>query len=500
MSEGIALARSGDYAAARAIFRRVIHLKPDHEDAWLWLAWVAETREQSLRYLQEAEALLPDSQRIQDGVRWAKQQLSGSAIAAEQAHFRAGATPAARQEPQTPSPGQIAISAKKAASGLQQGAARVVEQLREKATPRRTSLSLLRRVRPYVLPTLSLLASVVVLAVAFVAFSSVRTRATRVTAMVLPTPIAEAAPTPAISQRVQPLWVQADVAFTHQDWDSAVAALERIRALDPQNADARKRLAAARQSRANRLVQLNRLEEAGAELDAAIRLDGSGEELQQARRLLAQYLNGVEAYWARDWKRVIENLSVVYRLNAGFRDTAVMLGQAYYEWGMERQRSEIWDEAKDGYVNATKLLPDLADAKKRLAVVEDIILPPKRIEVDLSEQLTYVFEGHQTVKVFKVCTGRGTAPTLPGRYSVLDKMPMAYASKWDLDMPWWIGIYWAGGSENGFHALPILSNGQTLWSGSLGRPCSFGCIVLDTHEAKWLYDWVSVGTVVFVRN
>jgi lipoprotein-anchoring transpeptidase ErfK/SrfK len=78
-------------------------------------------------------------------------------------------------------------------------------------------------------------------------------------------------------------------------------------------------------------------------------------------------------------------------------------------------------------------------------------------------------------------------------------MEMAYASKWSLEMPWWLGIYYAGGSENGFHALPLLSNGRILWRGALGTGCSFGCIVLDTDDAKMLYDWAKLGDAVLVN-
>ena len=50
--------------------------------------------------------------------------------------------------------------------------------------------------------------------------------------------------------------------------------------------------------------------------------------------------------------------------------------------------------------------------------------------------------------------------------------------------------------ENGFHELPILANGQRLWAGSLGRPASFGCIILGIPEAETLYNWAEVGVVV----
>ena len=211
-------------------------------------------------------------------------------------------------------------------------------------------------------------------------------------------------------------------------------------------------------------------------------------------------MDGLAAYWGQDWRRATERLQKVYKLNPRFRDVEVMLGQAHFELGVERQEAEVWDEARDAFQASLDLLPEFEEAKTRLAQVMDILIPPKRIELDLSDKLVTVYENHQPIHVFLSCTGRATAPTLPGRYQVLDKLPMAYASKWDLKMPWWLGIYWAGGSENGFHALPILSNGQVLWSGSLGTPCSFGCVVLDTPNAKFLYDWADIGTVVLIHR
>jgi lipoprotein-anchoring transpeptidase ErfK/SrfK len=66
-------------------------------------------------------------------------------------------------------------------------------------------------------------------------------------------------------------------------------------------------------------------------------------------------------------------------------------------------------------------------------------------------------------------------------------------------MPQWLGIYWAGGSENGIHSLPIV-NGQRLWGGYLGTPISYGCIVLGVQEADQLYNWADLGTPVEVHD
>jgi len=124
---------------------------------------------------------------------------------------------------------------------------------------------------------------------------------------------------------------------------------------------------------------------------------------------------------------------------------------------------------------------------------------PKRIVVDLSEQHLYAYQGEALVYSFVVSTGRRGAGTRTGTFRVLDKLPSAYSSAWNLQMPYWLGIYWAGASENGIHALPILANGQRLWEGYLGTPISFGCIVLGTQEARLLYEWAEIGTPVIIR-
>jgi hypothetical protein len=122
----------------------------------------------------------------------------------------------------------------------------------------------------------------------------------------------------------------------------------------------------------------------------------------------------------------------------------------------------------------------------------------KRIEIDISEQHMYVYEGETLVYSFIASTGMGNS-TRVGTFSVLNKIPNAYGATWNIWMPNWLGIYWSGSLQNGIHALPILSNGATLWAGYLGTPISYGCIVLDTYDAQVLYDWADIGTPVEIR-
>ncbi len=123
----------------------------------------------------------------------------------------------------------------------------------------------------------------------------------------------------------------------------------------------------------------------------------------------------------------------------------------------------------------------------------------KKIVISISRQHLWAYSGDKVVFSFVASTGMAKSPTAPGTYKVLDKIPMAYASTWNLQMPYWLGIYYVGRIENGIHALPILSNGQRLWAGLLGRPASFGCVILDTAAAKKLYDWADIGTPVVIQ-
>jgi lipoprotein-anchoring transpeptidase ErfK/SrfK len=122
----------------------------------------------------------------------------------------------------------------------------------------------------------------------------------------------------------------------------------------------------------------------------------------------------------------------------------------------------------------------------------------KYILVDISEQHMYVYEGENLIYSFIASTGMNNA-TRVGTFAVQSKIPNAYGSTWNIWMPNWLGIYWAGGLENGIHALPILPNGATLWEGYLGRPVSYGCVVLGTYESRLLYDWAEIGTPVEIR-
>ena len=124
----------------------------------------------------------------------------------------------------------------------------------------------------------------------------------------------------------------------------------------------------------------------------------------------------------------------------------------------------------------------------------------KRIVVSISEQHMWAYENGQLIREEVISTGIEDSPTQPGIFQVQMREENAYASAWDLWMPHFVGIYEAWpGFMNGFHGLPSRTGGQLMWANSLGRPASFGCIILTLEAAEWLYHWAEDGVVVEIR-
>lgn len=125
----------------------------------------------------------------------------------------------------------------------------------------------------------------------------------------------------------------------------------------------------------------------------------------------------------------------------------------------------------------------------------------KCIEVNLKTQRLEKWEQGKIVKEYIVSSGQPAYATKVGNFSILSKVPVAYGGvkgqRWK--MPFWMGIYFVGSTENGFHELPFI-NGVRESSSDLGRPVSHGCIRLGIGDAQELYDWAEIGTPVLIHK
>lgn len=128
------------------------------------------------------------------------------------------------------------------------------------------------------------------------------------------------------------------------------------------------------------------------------------------------------------------------------------------------------------------------------------VIADKRIVISISEQHMWTYQDEKQLNDYVISTGIDRSPTQPGIFQVQTHELSAYAALWDLTMPHFLGIYEAWpGFMNGIHGLPTLSNGQQLWASILGRPASYGCIILNTGPAEDVFNWAENGVVVEIR-
>jgi lipoprotein-anchoring transpeptidase ErfK/SrfK len=113
------------------------------------------------------------------------------------------------------------------------------------------------------------------------------------------------------------------------------------------------------------------------------------------------------------------------------------------------------------------------------------------IDVDLSQQRLYAYEGNTLVNSFIVSTGTWQTPTVTGTFNIWVKLrstSMSGPGYYLPNVPYVMYFY----KDYGLHG--------TYWHNNFGTPMSHGCVNLATPDAEWLYNFASVGTVVNVHD
>ncbi|MGZ9221786.1 MAG: L,D-transpeptidase family protein [Anaerolineales bacterium] len=112
------------------------------------------------------------------------------------------------------------------------------------------------------------------------------------------------------------------------------------------------------------------------------------------------------------------------------------------------------------------------------------------IDVDLTNQRVYAYEGDIIVNSFIVSTGTWRTPTVTGKFKVYIRLrsgSMRGPGYFLPDVPYI--MYFHG--NYGLHG--------TYWHSNFGTPMSHGCVNLSIDDAAWLYNWSYMGTVVNVH-
>jgi tetratricopeptide (TPR) repeat protein len=292
--------------------------------------------------------------------------------------------------------------------------------------------------------------------------------------------------------------------------------LQVMRALDPENRALENELAQVYYQLALRRRDKSDLDGAITALQESLDLVPDDLSIQKELRLLDAYRQGMAFHQVGDWQGTIRTLASVRRQDTDYLDVTEVLYSAYYNLGLSQQAASDLVGAQASYQSALELMPEETLAREKADEVALLLRPPtpvptpmptptpesgpQRIVVDISEQRMYVYEGEKLVWEWVVSTGEPGRDTAVGDFAIQSKIPMAYASTWNLDMPHWLGIYWSGPLENGIHALPIKRDtGYKLWDGFLGQRVSYGCVILDDENAETLFNWVEMGTPVKIQ-
>jgi LysM repeat protein len=122
-----------------------------------------------------------------------------------------------------------------------------------------------------------------------------------------------------------------------------------------------------------------------------------------------------------------------------------------------------------------------------------------RFIASISEQRCWLFKDGELIGDWRCSSGRKEAPSVPGSYRIQSMIRDAYGSRWDFWMPYWLGLYYAGSTENGIHGLPYdKKTGRRTWEGLVGTPITFGCIMLDDANARKLFETAYIGMPVVI--
>jgi hypothetical protein len=227
------------------------------------------------------------------------------------------------------------------------------------------------------------------------------------------------------------------------------------------------------------------VESLAEQMDAARMLDVDGTTAQIAQRLRA----------GEDLRIVarVHHPSSTYTVKGGDTFFDIAFNHGFPQWHLEKANPDV----DPGLINIGQVLviPSID------TLFPHPLVEAKRIEIDLPTQTLRAFEDDALVLELRISSGISSTPTLQGQFQVLFKEEMAFAPRWRLDMPYFMGFYEErAGFFNGIHELPITAYGVRLSSGVLGYPASYGCIIVGREVAQELFEWTEVGTLVRVHG
>ena len=489
LEQAIQLAKRGQKSRAGDMLRDVVAREPNNQAAWLWLSAIAATRPEAEAALTQAKKINPEHHAMNRAEQWLVHRFS--AQSETRRNPMTEATPADSKS--TVSRGAVPPTTAEKPTAAEP----VDDSLRGEEAPRP-----LKTLNAFAFG----LAIVVVVSGLLVLFFGLVFEVNGSAALASN----QAVETQLKQQEIEQIQRQLDQALVRQDWPTSISLLESLRNRQPDSAEISGQLVQVHVQQGFSLRNRGFIEEALTSFEQALKLDANQPRLQREVQLAQSYSAGAEFYQQGQWSAAIAELEKTWRQDKNYINVQDLLYSAYYNHGLAQQAAGDFIAAKGAFEAAAALRPDLSEPRRLLAKLEFDMAPrtpanlpsntnieDRLILVGIAEQRMVVYDGEEVVFEFVISTGEPGRDTAVGEFEILNKIDNAYASTWNLDMPFWMGIYWAGPLQNGIHSLPIVKHtGYKLWDGYLGQRVSYGCVILSDADAATLYDWTEVGTKV----
>lgn len=146
-----------------------------------------------------------------------------------------------------------------------------------------------------------------------------------------------------------------------------------------------------------------------------------------------------------------------------------------------------------GLVFTADVKPALALTDEEIAAqVEQLQQSNERwLQVDLSSQRLYAWEGDTPVYAVVVSTGKPSTPTVRGVFAIQSMHRTARMRGADYDVPDvpWTMYFYRGYAIHGAY-----------WHHNFGTPVSHGCVNVAVDHAEWFFNWSSIGTPVVIQE
>ncbi len=461
------------------MLREVVAKEPGNQAAWLWLSGVADSRVEAEAALAQARKINPQHHALNRAEQWLARRFASQPDTRQNQPTKVNPAARAAAKPQPPGPPPAAV-----------------EPEPEAAEPARIFGSLNAFAVGVAVVALVIGLTLLFFGLVFEVSGSA----------LASSPVLNAG----AAQRIEQLQGQLAQAQASHDWPASIGLLTELRQLAPEPAEITPQLAAAHAQNGYSLRNRGFVADALPQFEQSLALNPNQPAVQAEVQLARLYVAGADFYQQGRWADAISQLEQTWQQDKNYINVRDLLYSAHYNHALAQQAAGEFVAAKSALQAAAALRPDLSEPRRLLAELEYELAPrtpaklpstvkleDRLILVGIAEQRMLVYEGDNVAFDFVVSTGEPGSDTAVGDFEILNKIDVAYGSSWNLDMPFWMGIYWAGPLQNGIHSLPIVKHtGYKLWDGYLGQRVSYGCVILGDEDAATLYEWTEVGTKV----